>query len=33
MAVGTVLFLVALIDELIRRSRGLAAATSQQTHE
>ncbi|QKH38671.1 TRAP transporter small permease [Achromobacter pestifer] len=33
MAVGTVLFLVALIDELIRRSRGLAAASSQQTHE
>ncbi len=33
MAVGTVLFLIALIDELIRRSRGLAAATSQQTHE
>ena len=33
MAVGTVLVLVALIDELIRRSRGLAAATSQQTHE
>jgi len=33
MAVGTVLFLVALLDELVRRSRGLAAATSQQTHE
>jgi len=33
MAVGTVLFLVALVDELIRRSRGVAAATSQQTHE
>ena len=33
MALGTVLFLVALLDELVRRSRGLAAATSQQTHE
>jgi TRAP-type C4-dicarboxylate transport system permease small subunit len=33
MAGGTVLFLVALVDELIRRSRGVAAATSQQTHE
>ncbi|CAB3688265.1 MULTISPECIES: TRAP transporter small permease [Achromobacter] len=33
MAVGTVLFLIALVDELIRRSRGVAAATSQQTHE
>ncbi|CUI64812.1 TRAP transporter small permease [Achromobacter kerstersii] len=33
MAVGTVLFLIALIDELVRRSRGLSAATSQQTHE
>ncbi|GFN28053.1 C4-dicarboxylate ABC transporter substrate-binding protein [Achromobacter denitrificans] len=33
MAIGTLLFLVALVDELIRRSRGLAAATSQQTHE
>ncbi len=33
MAVGTVLFLVAMIDELIRRLRGQAAATSQQTHE
>ena len=31
MAVGTVLFLVALLDELVRRSRGIA--TSQQTHE
>jgi len=33
MAVGTILFFVALVDELIRRSRGLSAATSQQTHE
>ena len=33
MAVGTTLFLVALVDELVRRSRGIAAATSQQTHE
>ena len=33
MAIGTVLFLIALLDELVRRSRGLAAATSQQTHE
>ena len=33
MAVGTVLFLIALVDELVRRSRGVAAATSQQTHE
>ena len=33
MAVGTILFLVALVDELVRRSRGIAAATSQQTHE
>ncbi|WP_025136472.1 TRAP transporter small permease [Achromobacter sp. DH1f] len=33
MAAGTLLFLVALLDELVRRSRGLAAATSQQTHE
>ena len=33
MAVGTVLFLVALVDELVRRSRGVAAATSQQSHE
>ena len=33
MAVGTVLFFVALIDELIRRLRGQAAATSQRTHE
>ncbi len=33
MAVGTILFLVALVDELVRRSRGIAAAPSQQTHE
>lgn len=33
MAVGTVLFLVSLIDELFRRLRGLPAPTSQQTHE
>jgi len=33
MAVGTVLFLVSLVDELIRRLRGLPAPTSQQTHE
>ncbi len=33
MAVGTILFFVALLDELVRRTRGLAAATSQQTHE
>lgn len=33
MAVGTVLFLVSLVDELIRRVRGLPAPTSQQTHE
>ncbi|CAM3993729.1 TRAP transporter small permease [Bordetella muralis] len=33
MAVGTVLFLVSLVDELIRRLHGLPAPTSQQTHE
>ncbi|MNQ88433.1 Tripartite ATP-independent periplasmic transporter, DctQ component [compost metagenome] len=33
MAVGTILFLVAIVDELIRRLRGQSAATSQQTHE
>lgn len=33
MAVGTILFFVALVDELIRRIRGQAAATSQQIHE
>lgn len=33
MAVGTVLFFIALLDELIRRLCGHAAATSQQTHE
>ena len=33
MAAGTALFLVALVDELVRRLRGFAAATSQQTHE
>ena len=33
MAVGTVLFLVSVIDELVRRLRGLPAPTSQQTHE
>jgi len=33
MAVGTVLFLVAIVDELVRRLRGKAAPTSQQTHE
>jgi len=33
MAAGTILFFVALVDELVRRSRGIAAATSQQTHE
>ena len=33
MAVGTVLFLVAIVDELVRRIQGKAAPTSQQTHE
>ncbi len=33
MAVGTVLFFIALLDELIRRACGHTAATSQQTHE
>lgn len=33
MAAGTILFLVAIVDELIRRLRGQSAATSQQTHE
>ncbi|MVW71008.1 MULTISPECIES: TRAP transporter small permease [unclassified Bordetella] len=33
MAIGTVLFLVSLVDELFRRLRGLPAPTSQQTHE
>lgn len=33
MAIGTVLFLVSVIDELIRRLRGLPAPTSEQTHE
>lgn len=33
MAVGTVLFLVSLVDELLRRLRGLPAPSSQQTHE
>jgi len=33
MAAGTILFFVALVDELVRRSCGIAAATSQQTHE
>lgn len=33
MAVGTVLFLVSLVDELCRRLRGLPPPTSQQTHE
>ncbi|OZI49830.1 TRAP transporter small permease [Bordetella genomosp. 4] len=33
MAVGTVLFLVSLVDELIRRLHGLPAPTSHQTHE
>lgn len=33
MAVGTVLFLVSLVDELFRRLRGLPAPSSQQTHE
>ncbi|WP_459614166.1 TRAP transporter small permease [Bordetella sp. 2513F-2] len=33
MGVGTVLFFVALLDELVRRIRGLPAPTSQQIHE
>jgi len=33
MAVGTVLFLVSVVDELVRRLRGLPAPSSQQTHE
>lgn len=33
MAAGTVLFLVAIVDELVRRLRGKPAPTSQQTHE
>ena len=33
MAVGTVLFLVSLVDELFRRLCGLPAPSSQQTHE
>ena len=33
MAVGTVLFLVSVADELVRRLRGLPAPSSQQTHE
>ncbi|ARP95382.1 TRAP transporter small permease [Bordetella genomosp. 13] len=33
MAVGTVLFLVAIVDELVRRLRGKPAPSSQQTHE
>lgn len=33
MAVGTFLFLVSLVDELVRRLRGLPAPSSQQTHE
>lgn len=33
MAIGTTLFLVSLIDELVRRLRGHAAPSSQQTHE
>ena len=33
MAVGTVLFLVSLVDELVRRLRGIPGPTSQQTHE
>ncbi|MCD0503621.1 TRAP transporter small permease [Bordetella petrii] len=33
MAVGTVLFLVSLVDELVRRLRGLPAPTAHQTHE
>ncbi|WP_144635708.1 TRAP transporter small permease [Bordetella genomosp. 13] len=33
MAAGTLLFLVAIVDELVRRTKGMAAPTSQQTHE
>lgn len=33
MAIGTVLFFIALVDELVRRIRGYAAPTSQQTYE
>lgn len=33
MAAGTVLFFVALVDELVRRIRGQGFATSQQIHE
>ncbi|SAI54186.1 integral membrane transport protein [Bordetella ansorpii] len=33
MAAGTILFLVAIVDELVRRMKGKAAPTSQQTHE
>jgi TRAP-type C4-dicarboxylate transport system permease small subunit len=33
MAVGTILFFVALADELVRRIRGHAAPSSQQVHE
>ncbi|ARP86804.1 TRAP transporter small permease [Bordetella genomosp. 9] len=33
MAVGTVFFFVALVDELVRRIQGHAAPSSQQTHE
>ncbi|OZI63337.1 TRAP transporter small permease [Bordetella genomosp. 11] len=33
MAVGAVLFFIALVDELLRRLRGHAAPSSQQVHE
>ncbi|ANN66944.1 TRAP transporter small permease [Bordetella bronchialis] len=33
MALGTLLFFIALVDELIRRIRGHAAPSSQQVHE
>jgi len=33
MAVGTLLFFIALVDELVRRLKGFAAPASQQVHE
>ncbi|OZI35851.1 TRAP transporter permease DctQ [Bordetella genomosp. 1] len=33
MAAGTLLFFIAIVDELVRRIRGYNAPTSQQTHE
>ncbi|CFO81296.1 Uncharacterised protein [Bordetella pertussis] len=33
MAAGTILFFIALLDELVRRVRGQGFAKSQQIHE